>query len=420
MTCKLFIHNTDPNVDNPTIEHTMTGDLLTLGRSKTNDVPLEDPNRLVSSHHAEIRHRHHEWYVIDTGSMNGTRLNGETLEVGKEFLLHAEDEIQIGKFCIRCVPQPEIAQMDPCSGRISAPTPLPAFPSRLERTISSLVRVYQDQHELSISDRQPYLVQSLRDALQDLDAQEAEQLLSLVESHFCGSEALPYQNGKSFSSPAPFPTPPPSPSPLTSPSSSHEGIEALLNEYLESGHGSLTPEEQAELSSRLRQILEMFFEFLHKALQGRRQVEQEFEAEVTRIFSRERNPVKEATSATALGKSLFQVRHSKDRPDMTIQHLQAALDDLSLHHMGMMAGFRESLHGLLMQLDPATLEQEAQSTPLQIGPLSIPSKFVPFSGIRNWSYFKRKHHQFLDQEVKTFESILGPHFSKGYLRVHDR
>jgi len=418
MTCKLYIHNTDPKMNITPFEHAMTGDLLTLGRSKTNDISLDDPLRLVSSHHAEIRHRNLEWHIIDVGSTNGTWLNGKALEGGKEYRLQADDEIQIGKFCIQYIPQFETTQADPLGEHHPVPSPLPPLPSRFERTIASLIRTYRDRRELSESERQPLLVESMRAALQGLDAQESQQFLSLVESHF--STGLPHPNGNLSSPAVPISIPTPSPARASSLPYSEGGIEALLNEYLGQNHDVLTPEDQAELSTRLRKILEMFFEFLHHALQGRRQVEQEFEAEVTRIFSRGRNPVKDAANATALGKSLFQIHGPTEGPETTLQHLQQALEDLSLHHIGMMAGFRESLHGLLMQLDPATLEKEAQAIPIEIGPISIPGKYVPFAAIRNWIYFKHKHHQFWDQDVKTFESVLGPHFSKGYLRVHER
>lgn len=417
MRCKLSIHNTDPKVDIIPFEHMMTGDSLTLGRSKTNDIPLDDPHRLISSRHAEIRHRNLEWHVIDVGSTNGTLLNGTPLEGKKEYRLKAKDEIQIGKFCIQCDPQLDTTPADSLVDHHPAPRSLPAFPSRLERITASLALTYREQRELSELDRQPLLVECVRKALQGLDDQEAQQFLASIESHFSGASTPLSPKGQPLAPPTPISTPTPAP-PI--PEFAGVGIEALLKDYIEPERSPLSAEEQAALSLRLRKFLEMFFDFLHKSLQGRRQVEQEFEAEVTRIFSRERNPIKEARSGTALGHYLFQNHDSTNEADMSSHHLQQALNDLSLHHMGMMAGFRESLHGLLMQLDPATLEQEAQQTPLKIGSFSIPGKLGPFAGLRNWSYFKQKHHKFLDEEVKTFESILGPHFSKGYLRVHDR
>jgi hypothetical protein len=47
---------------------------VTLGRSRSCDIVLDDPN--VSRQHAEIRPRGGSWVVVDLGSTNGSRLNG--------------------------------------------------------------------------------------------------------------------------------------------------------------------------------------------------------------------------------------------------------------------------------------------------------------------------------------------------------
>ena len=46
----------------------------TLGRSRTCDVVLDDPN--VSRQHAEVRPRGGGWFVADLGSTNGVAVNG--------------------------------------------------------------------------------------------------------------------------------------------------------------------------------------------------------------------------------------------------------------------------------------------------------------------------------------------------------
>jgi hypothetical protein len=35
-----------------------------------------------------------------------------------------------------------------------------------------------------------------------------------------------------------------------------------------------------------------------------------------------------------------------------------------------------------------------------------------------WRRYKEKHRQMTEEEVKVFERILAPHFTKGYLSVH--
>lgn len=71
----------------------LTGPRTTLGRDPKSDVFLDDVT--VSRHHAEIRTVGPAHVVADSGSVNGTYLNGERVE---EVMLEDLDEIQIGRF----------------------------------------------------------------------------------------------------------------------------------------------------------------------------------------------------------------------------------------------------------------------------------------------------------------------------------
>lgn len=71
----------------------LTGPSTTLGRDPTDHVFLDDVT--VSRHHAEIRTIGPAHVVCDSGSVNGTYLNGERVD---EIMLEDLDEIQIGRF----------------------------------------------------------------------------------------------------------------------------------------------------------------------------------------------------------------------------------------------------------------------------------------------------------------------------------
>ncbi len=58
------------------------------------EVELDDA---VSRRHAEVLHRGGEYYVVDTGSTNGTMLNGELLPAHEERLLAHGDRIRVGE-----------------------------------------------------------------------------------------------------------------------------------------------------------------------------------------------------------------------------------------------------------------------------------------------------------------------------------
>jgi Nif-specific regulatory protein len=71
--------------------------VITLGRNRSNDVVLADKH--ASRWHAEIVHEEGRWLLRDSGTLNGTRRNGERLQRPTP-LLHG-DEIGIGDTRLR-------------------------------------------------------------------------------------------------------------------------------------------------------------------------------------------------------------------------------------------------------------------------------------------------------------------------------
>lgn len=70
-------------------------DVTALGRDPASDVFLDDLT--VSRKHAEIRRQPDGFYVHDLGSLNGTYVNRERVEITK---LAEQDELQIGLYKI--------------------------------------------------------------------------------------------------------------------------------------------------------------------------------------------------------------------------------------------------------------------------------------------------------------------------------
>jgi len=68
-------------------------DSTSVGRNPQSDVFLDDVS--VSRTHAEIRRRDDGFTIHDLGSMNGTYVNRERVEMTK---LAQHDEVQIGRF----------------------------------------------------------------------------------------------------------------------------------------------------------------------------------------------------------------------------------------------------------------------------------------------------------------------------------
>lgn len=71
-------------------------DPVTMGRLPECDVVLSDPN--VSRRHAEVRRRGNDFVVVDLGSTNGTRVNGQGT---RDRRLNDGDDIGLGGTVIR-------------------------------------------------------------------------------------------------------------------------------------------------------------------------------------------------------------------------------------------------------------------------------------------------------------------------------
>lgn len=53
---------------------------LSIGRGAGNDLLLDDPDRLVSRFHAEVRWEDGRWVLVDLGSQNGTWIESRRVD----------------------------------------------------------------------------------------------------------------------------------------------------------------------------------------------------------------------------------------------------------------------------------------------------------------------------------------------------
>lgn len=75
------------------------GGEMTIGRLGTNGVVL--PHESVSRHHAKILQEGEEYFLIDTGSDNGTLLNNALIQKHERYLLRGNDVITINGYHLR-------------------------------------------------------------------------------------------------------------------------------------------------------------------------------------------------------------------------------------------------------------------------------------------------------------------------------
>jgi Nif-specific regulatory protein len=104
------------------------GKRYTLGRAKTNEVVLNDD--LCSRQHAEVSCSDGRWRVRDLDSLNGTRVNDQTVE--REIDLGPGDEIGVGRS--RLVFVEDLSQLPPVPATPKEETPGVAIKKRMGQT----------------------------------------------------------------------------------------------------------------------------------------------------------------------------------------------------------------------------------------------------------------------------------------------
>jgi predicted component of type VI protein secretion system len=91
------LHVTLP--DGSDIVHELTEDVVTIGRVPDNMLQIDDAS--VSSHHATLTLTSGQYVLRDTGSTNGTRLNGKELAPDTDHKLSGGEKITFGKVATR-------------------------------------------------------------------------------------------------------------------------------------------------------------------------------------------------------------------------------------------------------------------------------------------------------------------------------
>ncbi len=74
-------------------ECTLSSGVTTIGRATDNDISLSD-DKNISRYHAEIEKRGEDYWFIDLGSSNGSKINGENVD--REKLILDGDELLLG------------------------------------------------------------------------------------------------------------------------------------------------------------------------------------------------------------------------------------------------------------------------------------------------------------------------------------
>ena len=357
----------------------------TIGRADHNHMVLPDRDRTVSRVHAEVAFRNGSYVIVDRGS-NPIEVNGKELGSGREEPLHAGDTVQIGAYVL-AVSSGAAASTDPFADtgasahRISpsdswpatsAPTPLaPAAP--LASSTAAIPNDWDPFGDMPSTTTAPRAPSS---TIPDIDPPRA--------------------------APQPWPSPP-----AVAPTSS-AAPDALLASLLD---GLNVPDLRLEtltpgLMRQIGQLLRESTRGTVELLAARTALKREVRAEVTMIVARENNPLKFSPSVEVA------LQHLLGPPARGFLPASAAMrdafDDLRAHQIGVLAGMRAALEGLLARFDPAQLEAT-------LAPRTGLATLIPASRkSRLWESFEALYSQLSREAEDEFHQLFGEAFVYAY------
>jgi type VI secretion system FHA domain protein len=385
-----------PSGDTVISEHAGEKGLLTVGRSVGNDVVLPDPEKRVSSRHAKLEKSGQSWHLTDLGSTNGTFLNDRRLDPGSPVEVREGDQIGVGLYRLKvslgqaALEDQTLVAVDPARLLGELADELPALYARL---------LPQDPET-----RRESLKQAIRSAVSSAGPEQARSVLAQLRGRFHAGErvAVPerttmirrrdqeiQQREGALQAGA-------------------KALSELARRF--SGDGALQSAEQVDcFSAMLGNVLELTMEWLSKSLKGRREFEVQFSADLSMIFSKEKNPLKGGGGPQELAKVLLDWRRTKD-PKTVRNALDNAFKDLTLHQLGLLAGVQESLSAVLARLDPKTVEREAKEKGGG-GMFSSAEK-------RAWKHYADVFQEIFSENSKLFNELIYPNVRKGYLALH--
>jgi FHA domain-containing protein len=388
MTAKLIVTPIEGDPSSTT-EVDIDRDVVTLGRGMGNDVILDDPMMRISRRHAQIEREGKGYVLRDLKSRNGTLLDGQRVEADTPVAIREGQPIHLGGFEVRLVTgegsggETTVLEME-----------APLHPAAIAEDLCDLyARRLGDDPEVRLEAIREVLLGALESATPDearalfaqirarFDPKEEQARLTLIrqrDARIRKMEAL-YRAGQ-------------------------DEFRRLSKEFL-GEKGFESPKDVERFSRLIGQTLEVAFEWISKSLQGRKEFEDQADAQVSMIFARAENPVKDAGTPREIGSYLLDWGSDRE-PDATRGVLEEAFRDLTMHQLGLLAGVRECLHGVLQRIDPKEIEGRVQA------------KTKGGLAKQAWQKYCADYAEMFEEQGKVFNDLIFPSIRKGYLSLH--
>lgn len=217
--------------------------------------------------------------------------------------------------------------------------------------------------------------------------------------------------------PAPLPVPGPMAAPALAPApspvpatASPDLLQALLEGLAVPGLrlDGLTPDLMRLMGELLRESTRGAVELLA----ARAALKREMRAEVTMIVAKQNNPLKFSPSADVALQHLLSPTMAGFMP--ATPAVRDAFNDLRAHQLGVMAGMKAALDGVLQRFDPAQLESKLTRKS------DITSLIPAMRKARLWELFQELFSQLSSEAQDDFDELFGKAFLRAYEAQLDR
>ena len=383
-----------------TSEHVLGKEKTFIGRSPGNDIVLPDAEKRVSSKHARVDRTGSTLHITDVGSTNGTVVNGRKIEANSGTELKNGDKVMIGLYQLSVVGSEE---------ELADQTVVVVDPARqLAYLNDELPILYARYSESPPEQRRRMMRGMIQQVLSSSGADNARSILTQLKSRFQSAERSVVPDRTTTIRKKDLQR--------MEAEQKEGGAQAALRVLNDLslqfvGEEKLETPEQAELFVKMvASVLELTFDWISKSLRGRREFEDQFSADLSMIFSKEKNPLKGGGGPGDMGRYLLDWRLARD-PKAIRDSLDNAFKDLTMHQLGLLAGVQESLSAVLKRLDPKSVEQEAKEK----GGAGLFASMEK----RAWKRYSDVFHEIFAENSKLFNELIYPNVRKGYLALHD-
>jgi FHA domain-containing protein len=171
---------------------------------------------------------------------------------------------------------------------------------------------------------------------------------------------------------------------------------------------ALTPELMQLIGQLLRESTRGAVELLV----ARAALKREMRAEMTMIVARENNPLKFSPSVEVALQHLLAPPAPGFMP--AAPAVRDAFDDLRAHQLGVMAGMKAALDGVLQRFDPQQLEAKLTRKS------AIASLIPATRKARLWELFQELFGQLSSEAQDDFDELFGKAFLRAYEAQLDR